>query len=273
MKKTLVVILISAVGGFAIAAFVLDEPPAPSGAEPGPAITAFDSSGDVEARLEALEMAVSAEREARQLLEDELLAMYELLDSEESAAPDDEVAGVGRFEARPDDPRRASFSDRRGDPSRRMSSLTEAGFSEARAEWILQRESALRMEAMQARYEAMRSGEPPDPADRSMRPEQLLRDELGDAEYAMYLEANNRPTAVNIRSVLNASPAQSAGLQPGDEITHYDGERVFSVFDLTQQTMQGEPGQNVVVDIVRDGVPMQVVLPRGPVGISTRRGR
>ena len=37
--------------------------------------------------------------------------------------------------------------------------------------------------------------------------------------------------------------------------------------DLMQQAIQGEPGQNVVVDIVRDGVHMQVVMPRGPLGV------
>ena len=62
-----------------------------------------------------------------------------------------------------------------------------------------------------------------------------------------------------------------AGLQPGDQILRYDGQRLFSMSDLTQQTMQGEAGVNVAVDIMRDGIPMQVVLPRGPVGISGRR--
>jgi hypothetical protein len=41
--------------------------------------------------------------------------------------------------------------------------------------------------------------------------------------------------------------------------------------DLTRQTMEGAPGQQVVVDIVRDGQPMQVVIPRGPLGISGGR--
>jgi hypothetical protein len=46
--------------------------------------------------------------------------------------------------------------------------------------------------------------------------------------------------------------------------------------DITRQTLTGTAGQNVIVDIMRDGTPMQIVLPRGPVGItggSGRRGR
>jgi S1-C subfamily serine protease len=64
-----------------------------------------------------------------------------------------------------------------------------------------------------------------------------------------------------------------AGLLPGDEITHYDGTRIFSTFDLTRQAMQGDEGENVVVNITRDGIPMQLVIPRGPLGINTGRQR
>ncbi len=43
--------------------------------------------------------------------------------------------------------------------------------------------------------------------------------------------------------------------------------------DITEATVTGEPGQTVVVDIMRDGLTMQVVMPRGPLGITGRRGR
>ena len=96
---------------------------------------------------------------------------------------------------------------------------------------------------------------------------------MGDADYERYLEASDRPTRVSVSSVIESSPAQSAGLWPGDEILRYDGERVFSMTDLTRQTMEGEAGESVVIDVMRDGTLMQVVLPRGPVGITGgRRG-
>jgi hypothetical protein len=41
--------------------------------------------------------------------------------------------------------------------------------------------------------------------------------------------------------------------------------------DLTRQTLEGTPGEQIMVDILRDGMPMQVVLPRGPLGISGGR--
>jgi len=43
--------------------------------------------------------------------------------------------------------------------------------------------------------------------------------------------------------------------------------------DLTRQTMAGTAGHNIVVDIMRDGNPMQIVMPRGPVGITGGRRR
>jgi S1-C subfamily serine protease len=151
--------------------------------------------------------------------------------------------------------------------------LVEAGFLPSQAAMIVRRESELQMESLQARYEAERSGEPADYWQSRASSSAALRQELGDADYERYLSANDRSTSVSISSVIDSSPAQSAGLQAGDEIVRYDGERVFSMTDLTRQTMNGTAGQNIVVDIMRDGNPMQIVMPRGPVGISGGRRR
>lgn len=271
-KLTAIAIAIALVVGIAVAAVVGGISRNPDSVAVGGAST-LAGSGDVEARLKALEAAVASEREARQLLEDELLILYEALESIETGDEPAPVAvGDVRRETSSSNPRRQIFGSR-NDPEWRLAQLTEAGFSMDRAEFLVKRESELRMEAMQARYDAMRS---PDgvPADQmSFNPELKLRQEIGESEYEMYLVAQDRPTAVNIRDVLSASPAQTAGLQPGDQITHYDGARVFSTFDLTRQTMEGESGGSVIVNIVRDGAPMQVVMQRGPLGISTSRRR
>lgn len=270
MPKLVIAIIASLVTGFAVAALVV------GGSEPAePLVDAqhieFDDNAGVEERLRALESAVSTERQARQLLEDELLVLYEALDALEN--PDQATESTTATAAAVPRQRvdfRNQFGGRRDDPEQRVKAMIEAGFSQSRADWIIQRESALQMELMQTRYEAMRSGEP---MTRGMNADILLRDEIGDAEYEMYLEASNRQTSVGVGRVFEASPALTAGLQTGDQITHYDGERVFSTFDLTRQTMEGDAGENVVVNIVRDGAPMQVVLPRGPLGINTRRRR
>jgi len=229
----------------------------------------FDQSLSVEARIRALEQAVSDERYARQLLQEELFFLTGELETRMSNRPSDvALEAPGGFE-----PVEAAPSN----PSRRMGAegrterLVQAGFEPGQAEWILQRESQLQMEALQARYEAERTGDAMDYFQSRTAASDALRNELGDAEYERYLAASGRPTSVEVSSVLESSPAQRAGLMPGDEITSYDGTRIFSMSELTRQTLEGQPGEQVVVDIRRDGVSMQVVVPRGPIGIAGGR--
>ena len=276
MKKLLAVI--AAVALTAVAgAMLLDTGPAraPEGSADS-ALTAsgFDSTAADRERIRSLETAVSEERAARQLLEDQLFAVIEEVDR----LSRDGETGVPGAETQPVEmPARAfSFLPGARNPAateRRMAALVAAGFSEDEAARILRRESELRMQAMQTRFEARISGERIDPFDPQVDPRTMLREELGDTQYERYLEANNRSTSIAINSILESSPAQAAGLMPGDRIVNYDGQRVFSVGDLNRQTVQGTPGENVVVDIVRDGAPMQVVMPRGPLGIMAGRRR
>ena len=274
MPKIAIAIVISLFAGFAAAALMLKEAD-PIAAE----VSGFDSGAAIDDRLKTLEDAVSAERQARQLLEEELFILYEQLESLEGMQPGNNspqvVAEVtdAMAEARVREVRARSRGYNGSDTDQRRAALLAAGFSPSRADWIIQRESELRMEAMQSRYEAMRSGEPTNMGYDFANPESALRSEIGDAQYETYLQANGRSTAVGVGTVFDSSPAQTAGLLAGDEITHYDGARIFNTFDLTRQTMEGDAGQSVVVDITRDGIPMQVVIPRGPLGINTNRRR
>ena len=236
----------------------------------------FDNNAATEQRIQALELAVSEERRARQLLEDELLAIYadlEMLQAGLANAPSG--AGADPIMDGPVDVETAAAGQRQARESRdlaRRDAMIEAGLTPARADYILRRESEMRYEAMQAVFEARNAGETIDRFSPDMNPEALLRQEIGDDDYERYLEANNRPTSVGVSSVMAASPAERAGLQPGDQIVGYDGERVFSSFELMQRTMEGGDG-NVVVDLVRDGSPMQIVVPRGPIGVEIGRFR
>jgi len=144
--------------------------------------------------------------------------------------------------------------------------LIEAGFAPEQAAWIVQRESEIQMEMLQARYEAMRGQESQRFFGSTFDTE--LQAELGAAGYERYLTANGRPTTIGIGNVIANSPAQEAGLQSGDQIVRYDGERVFSMMDMAGRIMQNEAEGNVVVDIERNGIPMQLVVPRGPLGVS-----
>jgi hypothetical protein len=279
MKKTTASVGILLLGGFVLAAVVLNRPEPSVDVGPGPdSAIYFDASAAIDERIRALEIAVGEERNARQIVEEELRIILDELErinaSEPQAADEPAVDGRGGRGSRDEGEIRESFQQRRNErfsPEGRTRQLVDAGFSTDRAAMIVQRESELQMEVLQARFEARQSGAPSEPGSIASNPDEMLRAEIGDTDYAMYLGANNRPTSVGVSTVISSSPAQIAGLQPGDRIVSYDGKRVFSVNDLNAQTMQGTSGQNVLVDVERDGVQMQFVLPRGPLGISGGR--
>jgi hypothetical protein len=273
MKILITAIFVSSAAAFAAASWVYQADSQQDSAGPE-AMTAFDSGLPVEERIAALEQAVSDERQARQLLQEEVLYLTEelgLLSGGDDPQQQPEIDAGPQVE----DSRSARRDEyrRRYSEEGRIEALIEAGFLPSQASLIVRREAELQMDALQARYDAERSGEPADYFRSRNSANDALREELGDADYERYLKANNRSTSISISSVIDSSPAQAAGLQPGDEIVRYDGERVFSMTDLTQQAIDGVPGQNVAVDIVRNGVAMQVVMPRGPVGISGGRRR
>ena len=276
MGKILPAIAVSLVVGFAAASWIYT-------ADTGPELpagtievtSAFDAGLPVEERIAALERAVSDERFARQLLQDEVfyltVELEQIAGTYDSEVPDETITEQAVDESRDSSSFRREEYRRRNSLEGRIERLIEAGFLPSQASMIVRRESELQMESLRARYEAERSGDPVDYWRSRNSSSDALRQELGDADYERFLTANNRSTSVTISSVIDSSPAQSAGLQPRDEIVRYDGERVFSMTDLSRQTMNGIAGQNVVVDIMRGGISMQIVIPRGPVGITGGR--
>ncbi|NOR35497.1 MAG: PDZ domain-containing protein [Woeseiaceae bacterium] len=275
MNSKVIVIALSLVVVIAAAAVVfLVREPLPNESAMAIPSNYFDQSAATEDRVFALEAAVAQERNARLLLEEELQALYYELDELRSGPDEATEERDAAAELQREAMRERADRFRAGDTTQgRADMLIEAGFAPDRAEWIVQRESELQMDLMRAMFDARQSGERPDRS--RLDPDQALRAELGDVEYEQYLEANGRSTAVAVGSVLESSPGQRAGLQSGDQIVGYNGQRVFSYGELSEQTMSATPGRAVVVDIVRDGVPMQVVVDAGPIGISNRgiRGR
>lgn len=275
MKAIVIASIASFIAAFAAASWMYAEQgDADVPAAPSTGGSSFDAGLPVEERIAVLERAVNDERIARQLLQEEvfyLTSELERLSGSGNAPSSDDEAVQAEADAGADS--RPSRDSRRRDSSidERIDRLIEAGFLPSQANMIVRREAELQMDSIQARYDAERSGDFADYWRRRNETGEVLREELGDADYERYLTANNRSTSITISSVIDSSPAQSAGLQPGDEIVRYDGERVFSMSDLVNQTLQGTQGENIVVDIMRNGTPMQVVLPRGPVGISGGR--
>ena len=233
-----------------------------------------EADSSLDERLQDLEQALAEEREARIALEDTLAMLFEELDRLEGT---DERAAA-RLESAAENERQARAAERRGQRNeadwvrsyqeRRIAALVEGGFSDEEARRALQLESEASFKAMQLAWEAQRNGESINVMDSMSNPQSIMRAEMGDDAYARYLEAQGQPTAIRITQVLGGSPANDAGLRAGDELISYNGERIFNVMELRNGTLQGQPGEDVVVEIERDGVRMQLTLPRGPIGIT-----
>lgn len=282
MLKTVLFLLLGASAGFVFATLLGDRP----GLAPEVSYERLDTwrggrSTDellpLAERLDRLEAGLDVEIALRQSLQAELVAITEQMtnlqagDSERDRQDDprreviDRAAIQERFATR--------FANRTDNGSdRRLNQLVEAGFSPDQAQHITERESELQLEALYAQYDAIRDGEPSGPLTNGFDPQDQLRQELGDASYERYLDATGQSTSIGVQRVMDGSPGQAAGLQTGDELIAYAGERVFNISDLNQLILEGAPGQPVVMDVLRDGQQIQLYVPRGPIGITSGRG-
>jgi C-terminal processing protease CtpA/Prc len=100
-----------------------------------------------------------------------------------------------------------------------------------------------------------------------------VRNALGDELYDRYLTASGLTNRLAVASIIESSPAEAAGFQPGDIIVRYGGERVFSTEQLINLRSSGEHGEPVAVEIRRSGQLLQLTIPRGPMGIATQPAR
>lgn len=276
MNKTILAIIVSLAAGFAAGAWTTVE--VSPAATPAGTAGAFDADAPLEARIAALEQAVAGERDARRVLEEQLHGLYAELERFDSPEMDELLRTLAESsEAR--EQARAQQASRRNRGSQmqnftemRVGRLVAGGFTESRAQKILEFEDEARMAVLQAEYEARRNGEEFDPWGRAFDLQATLRERLGDAEYEKYLTAQGGQASITVREVIGSSPANQAGLRPGDRILSYDGERVFGMNDLKSMAFSGDPGEDVIVDIERNGQRMQLVLPRGPLGITGSGG-
>lgn len=155
------------------------------------------------------------------------------------------------------------------------SALIERGLPPQEITRLRERFEAAEMEELLLRDQAAREGW----ARRPRLFEELrqirmgLRQEIGNDSYDLMLYATGRNNRVILTDVLATSPALEAGLQSGDVILRYGGQRVFSASDLRRQTREDKAGATVALDVMRDGEELRVYLPRGPLGVRLRPTR
>jgi hypothetical protein len=100
-----------------------------------------------------------------------------------------------------------------------------------------------------------------------------IRDEIGDDSYDRYLAAMGEPNRVTVDEVMTDSPAALAGLQPGDIVLRYGDTRIFAPGELVAETRGGTAGETVRLEILRGGRPLEIAVPRGPLGLRIGAGR
>jgi len=224
-------------------------------------------------QIARLQKRLNEERQARIALENYVYQRDSADNGERSGGPepaeDDEEPAVEMNAAnmRPFFNQRMEEMMRRRQRANVKQRLVDSGFGEDEAERLLQRQAEIELARLYDDYDERRAQaleSPPRPTT-----SQQLRNELGDEAYERYLQSLGRPTTVPVRTLLQPSPGATAGLQPGDRVLAYNGERVFSMQDLNNLTVQGTPGESVVMEVDRDGRNIAVVIPRGPIGFSS----
>ena len=73
----------------------------------------------------------------------------------------------------------------------------------------------------------------------------------------------DKPEGALVASVSKGSPAEKAGLQPGDVIRQINGQAIVASGDLPAWVGQALPGQNVRLQIWRNGKPQELTATLG----------
>jgi len=151
--------------------------------------------------------------------------------------------------------------------------LVTGGFTEEEANWVNQQQAEIELDNLYRQYRWRRQARENSPESaRQWRGQGFtnheLRKRLGDEIYERYLKANGATTAAHVRSIVDKSPAAAAGLQAGDKITAYNGQRVFNMREVSNLTLEGQEGEPILLDIEREGNTIQLSIPRGPLGVT-----
>ena len=231
--------------------------------------TQDEATTPIAQQVAALGMRLDEESATRKRLEAELSGLKDNLQileqrldelAERKSEPDDSPPRVGR--------------SRQINPG----TFVEASFSQDEAESLTALWGQQQMDLLYLRDQASREGWRNTPryaqAVRELRNATgSMREEVGLDTYDRFLFAAGQSNRVVLNAVIDSSPAQAIGLQPGDTILAYDGNRILSVHDLQAATTAGEPEAPVVIEVDRGGQLMEFEIARGPIGVtlSTRR--
>ena len=241
--------------------------------EPGPEPSG--ASGDAREELAALQQQLDAERSERLALATRVEQLQWVV--EQLVPTDDPDASFPRV----DEPPPAAEDEPQAAPAQGLAALMaprKAGFDESEflargyqpdeIEALKERYDASKMEELYLRDVASREGwgRKPRLKNEMQKVRRELRDEVGEDAYDVMLFATGQSNRIRLLNTLSTSPAEAAGLQEGDVIVSYAGEKIYTVADLQQSTRSGEAGEAIALEILREGESVRIYVPRGPLG-------
>lgn len=154
--------------------------------------------------------------------------------------------------------------------------LISAGFTSNQADEIVRLADEATYARLQLRYEALRGewnpGQLREAASALPSLRETLTQDYGEAAFDRFLYATGQPNRVIVRSTLQGSPAEAAGIRSGDTLYAVDDTRVYANADLLRIAAAGEVGEQIPVTVLRDGERLNLYIPRGPLGLTSRRG-
>jgi len=150
--------------------------------------------------------------------------------------------------------------------------LLATGVPAAEVERLRELWAEVELEKLYLRDEAAREGAP-HTRRRIRELEAEVRTELGETGYDRLLYATGRINRVMISDVLSNSPAADAGLQAGDLVLRYAGDRVFGPSELKSATRGGESGERIRLEVLRGEQTLSVSMLRGPLGVRLKGER
>jgi hypothetical protein len=163
-------------------------------------------------------------------------------------------------------------------PEQQRDALVRAGVAPEVAEDILWRRAQVSLDRLELRDQASREGwlntdQYREELRRINAQRVSLRDAVGDDAYDRYLYETGEDNRIRVDSVIPGSAGEQNGLLPGDVIERYGEAPIFNYRDLRGATSAGQRGELVPVQVRRGEEMVEILLPRGPIGIrldSTR---
>lgn len=235
---------------------------------------AQENSVGIPADLTDLRDLIEASERERRRLEDELFGLQERVAMLEQTLGSADRDAFARSAGEPSSMEAGASED----TGLNEAALVAAGIDAQLASSIVGRQAAVEMKRLELRDEAIRDEwfgtqryfealEDINAATSS------LREEIGDQAYDRYLYAIGEDNRIFVTSVIPGSPAEQAGVRSGDVLLNYAGREVFSGGELQSETSAGQRGEPVTVRVRRNDSIIELLLPRGPMGVRLDSAR